>query len=264
MKIYAYVEKGVGKAECQDRVLAGDTILAGGFLIMEYTGEQNLLLAVADGVGGYQGAEKASLLAVDNIRVLNRRTDLIEEDIRMLMERTNGSIQNAGRNMPGCESMATTLTALVMNPEKAVVIHIGNCRLCSGKRYLQQFTKDHTEVAESVARGEMTEEEASTASNRNVITACLGGGNRSRFFEKLCVETNLDIPKQDENLILTSDGIHDYVDVSELEKLLFEGAADAKAVCEGIAKRARDNGSTDDISIVVVDRAGRYGETSKG
>lgn len=258
MKIYAYVEKGMGKAECQDRVLVGDTILAGGFLIMEYTGEQNLLLAVADGVGGYPGGEKASLLAVDSIRVLNRRTDLREEDIRGLMERTNGNIQNTGRNMPGYEGMATTLTALVMNPEKAVIIHIGNCRLCSGKLYLQQFTKDHTVVAEAVAMGRMTEEEALTAPNRNVISACLGR-NRDGHFEKLCVESRLDIPKQDENLILTSDGIHDYVDVSALEDMLSKGAADAKTVCEGIARLARENGSTDDISIVIADRVGRYG-----
>lgn len=256
MKIYAYVEKGMGKTECQDRVLVGDTILAGGFLTMEYTGEQNLLVAIADGVGGYQGGEKASLLAVDSIRVLNRRSSLIEEDIKALMERTNMQIKKTGQMNPGYESMATTLTALAMNQEKAIVIHIGNCRLCSGKRYLQPLTKDQTVVAEMVNRGEMTEEEALESPIRNQISACLGG-NREGLFEKIRVETQNNILEQDGNLILTCDGIHDYVNVEEMEDMLGEGT-DAQKVCKEIAGLARANGSTDDISIIIVDRLGKY------
>lgn len=256
MKIYAYVEKGMGKTECQDRVLVGDTILAGGFLTAEYTGEQNLLVAIADGVGGYQGGEKASLLAVDSIRVLNRRTSLIEEDIKALMRHTNEQIKNAGRMNPGCESMATTLTALAMNKEKAVVIHIGNCRLYSGKRFLQPLTKDQTVVADMVDRGEMTEEEAAVSPIRNQINACLGG-NMEGLFEKIRVETQNNISEQEGNLILTCDGIHDYVDVEILEDLLGKGT-NAKTVCEEIAGLAREKGSADDISIIITDRLGKY------
>lgn len=256
MKIYAYVEKGMGKTECQDRVLVGDTILAGGFLTAEYAGENNLLVAVADGVGGYPGGEKASLLAVDSIRVLNRRSNLIEEDIRGLMERTNMQIKKTGQMNPGYESMATTLTALAMNQEKAVVIHIGNCRLCSGKRYLQSLTKDQTVVAEMLSRGEMTEEEALVSPIRNQISACLGG-NREGLFDKLRVESNNGIIEQQDNLILTCDGIHDYVSDEELEDKLGEGT-NAQAVCKEIAELARAKGSTDDISIIIVDRLGKY------
>lgn len=256
MKIYAYVEKGIGKTECQDRVLVGDTILAGGFLTVDYTGDNNLLVAVADGVGGYRGGEKASLLAVDSIRVLNRRTSLIEEDIKGLMERTNMQIKKTGQMNPGYESMATTLTALVMNQEKAVVIHIGNCRLCSVKRYLQPLTKDQTVVAEMVSRGEMTPEEALESPIRNQISACLGG-NREGLFDKIRVEANNGILEQEGNLILTCDGIHDYVSEEELEDKLSEEKS-AQEICREIAQLARANGSTDDISIIMVDRLGKY------
>lgn len=256
MKIYAYVEKGMGKTECQDRVLVGDTILAGGFLTVEYTGEQNFLVAIADGVGGYPGGEKASLLAVDSIRVLNRRTALVEEDIRVLMKHTNEQIKNTGRMNPGCESMATTLTALAMNQEKAVVIHIGNCRLHCGKNFLQQLTKDQTAVAEMVSRGEMTEEEAAVSPIRNQISACLGG-NRDGLFEKIRVEAQNNILEENGNLILTCDGIHDYVNVEALEDILSKGTS-AQAVCEEIAGLARKNGSTDDISIIIADKLGKY------
>lgn len=256
MKIYAFVEKGMGKTECQDRVLVGDTILAGGFLESEYEGDGNLLVAVADGVGGYQGGERASLMAVDSIRVLNRRTNLIEEDIKGLLERTNAQIMKTGQMNPGYSSMATTLTALVMNREKAVSIHIGNCRLCSFKRYLQPITKDHTRVAEMVSRGEMTEEEALTSPIRNQISACFGG-NREGLFDKLQVEVQEGMTEQDNNLILTCDGIHDYVSEEDLEDILSENSKAAE-VCKKIAGLARSKGSTDDISIIIIDRLGKY------
>lgn len=256
MKIYGYVEKGMGKTECQDRVLIGDTILAGGFLSADYEGDGNLLVAVADGVGGNPGGERASLLAVDSIRVLNRRTNLVEEDVKQLLSYTNGQILRAGQLTPGMKQMATTLTAFVMNQEKALSIHIGNCRLCTYKKYLKALTKDQTEVADMVSRGELTREEALVSPIRNQINACLGGG-REEYFQALQIETQDSVSAQESNLLLTCDGIHDYVGEEELEMLLLS-AGEAQTVCRSMAETARKNGSLDDISIILVDRMGRY------
>lgn len=256
MKIYGYVEKGLGKIECQDRVLIGDTILAGGFLTYDSEALPNLLVAVADGVGGYAGGEKASLLAVDSIRVLNRRSNLVESDVRSLVEFTNAQIKRTAQMNPELSNMATTLTAVVMNHEKALTIHVGNCRLCSYKKYLQPITKDQTVVAEMVSRGELTREEAKVSPLRNQISACMGGG-ADRYFASLLVEAQEKIATQESNLILTSDGVHDYVDEEHLEELL-GSCEDAYKLCKQIVAKARENGSTDDISIVIVDRLGRF------
>jgi len=256
MKIYGYVEKGVGKTECQDRVLIGDTILAGGFLAYDSEELPNLLVAVADGVGGYAGGEKASLLVVDSIRVLNRRTNLVESDVRSLMEFTNEQIKRTAMANGELSNMATTLTALVMNGEKALSIHIGNCKLCSYKKYLQPITKDQTVVADMVSRGEMSKEEARVSPLRNQINACFGGGSDD-YFASLLVSSEEKIVTQESNLILTSDGIHDYVEEEELEEMLAKGE-DVYQLCKEIVQKARENGSTDDISIIMVDRLGKY------
>ena len=139
MKIYAYVERGLGKAECQDRVVVGDTILAGGFHSIEREELNNLLVAVADGVGGYPGGERASLIAADGIRTLNRWSNLTEADVRALIENINHQILATGQAIAGFGNMATTLTALVMSQNTALSAHIGNCRLCSYKKYLQSI-----------------------------------------------------------------------------------------------------------------------------
>lgn len=262
MKIYAYVEKGYGKSECQDRVLIGDTILAGGFLAYDTESQElpNLLVAVADGVGGNAGGEKASLLAVDSIRLLNRRGNLVVEDVRSLIQYTNQQIKQAGQMNPGIKNMATTLTALVMNQEKALTVHIGNCRLSSHKKYLQPLTKDQTVVAGMVSRGEMTKEEAQISPLRNQICACLGGGDED-YFEPLQIELQEKILNQESNLILTSDGIHDYIEEDELETEL-GASGEIYELCKRIVKKARENGSTDDISLIIVDRLQKYEKES--
>ena len=64
---------------------------------------------------------------------------------------------------------------------------------------------------------------------------------------------------QESNLILTSDGIHDYLEAEAMEVAL-AAECDAETVCRNIARLARVNGSTDDISIIIVDRLEKYQE----
>lgn len=255
IKIYGYVEKGLGKVECQDRVLIGDTMLAGGFLEASWEDMKNMVVAVADGVGGYPGGEIASLMAVDGIRMLNRRMSLDTEGITELAKNVNRGILQYGRQNPMLERMATTLTALVMNGDKAISIHIGNCRLCTFRKYLQQITKDQTVVEDMISRGEISREQAKSSEIRNQINACLGG-NKEEYIQELRV-TEEGFATKDSNIILTSDGIHDYMDEEELEEKLIS-ETEPKKLCEEIARRARENGSEDDISIVIIDRMGKY------
>ena len=255
MKIYGYVEKGLGKTECQDRVLIGDTMLAGGFLETTLEDMKNVVVAVADGVGGDPGGEIASHMAVDGMRVLNRRSSLEIDGIRELVRWVNNNILQYGKQNPAFQYMGTTLTLLVMDGEKDVVVHVGNCRLYTIKRYLRQISRDQTVVEDLIRRGEMTREEAKDSDLRNQIRACLGGGSE-KYLQELCV-TEEDLATKENNIILTSDGIHDYIEGEELEeKLLSE--MDPKKLCEEIAKRARENGSNDDISIVIIDRMEKY------
>ena len=256
MKIYGYVEKGIGKSECQDRVLVGDTILAGGFLQVDRETLDNLLIAVADGVGGYTGGELAALMAVNGIRGLNRRQYLAEDDVRMLVKNTHMNIMKTGSELPGMLGMATTLTAFISGKETALSVHIGNCRLWTLRKYIAQITVDQTEVADMVRNGELTPEEAQNHPRRNIITACLGG-NEEAHIESLEIVNEEKIGQQQSNIIITSDGIHDYMTDIELESILLE-EKDAYRVCRNIAKRAREGGSADDISIVIADRMGIY------
>ena len=57
---------------------------------------------------------------------------------------------------------------------------------------------------------------------------------------------------QCKRILLSSDGIHEYVSTDELEDFILGDIN--KETMQKIADKARDNGSEDDKTIVVIDR----------
>lgn len=256
MKLYGLVERGIGKKESEDRVLIGDTILAGGYFEMEQENDLATLMAVADGVGGNKAGETAATMAVDGIRLLNRKDTLEAPDIIQLMTKLNDNILTASAQNSDLYRMATTLSGVVLLDNQGILFHVGNTRVYTYAGYLQQKTVDHTTANMLYHIGLITKEEADNYENKNEIDACLGGGNQE-YARKLIVEARNDIVANNTNLILTSDGIHDYVGIDQMEELLSVNG-NAKQIMESIAKAARDNGSEDDISLIIFDRKGLY------
>ena len=113
--------------------------------------------------------------------------------------------------------------------------------------YLKQFTKDQTTYQWLLDRGQI--EEADIC-NKNEITYCLGGGNL-KYATGICVN-EYSLLNQCKRILLSSDGIHEYVSTDELEDFILGDIN--KETMQKIADKARDNGSEDDKTIVVIDR----------
>ncbi len=124
------------------------------------------LLAVADGMGGHQGGEVASTMAIQAlVRLLSpkgtqavaqvtqgRRTSIVEEVVRQV----NAEVHQAS-NRPETRGMGTTLTAAIMIGPSLIIGHVGDSRLYLMRNgQLQQLSPDHSWVAEEVARGAIT------------------------------------------------------------------------------------------------------------
>ena len=252
MKIYGYVDRGPNKIECEDRVLIGDNILADGYLEKEVDKNQNILIAVADGVGGNKGGACASSMAIDGIRILNRRESLVVPDIKIAIENINNNILNSSIQTPSLSNMATTLSGLVMNEHNTVLFHVGNTRIYTYKQpYLRKRTQDNTTINTLLQSGSITPEEANSSSIKNELDACLGGGN-TRYASKLLVEDGERITNNADLILLCSDGVHDFIPLEQLEQLLGKKKS-AKEICIDVVLKARENGSKDDISIIIYD-----------
>jgi protein phosphatase len=237
-----YISTHVGKHHVvsEDAVLVGTNIVsdAAEILAIPNTG----FLCVADGVGGNQGGAEAShfvLEALAEVGAIHQSMDLKDR-----MAQINEELLATAAGIPGKENMATTLTGFYISDENFYLIHIGNTRayIKQGK-YLKQVTSDHTTYQWLCSIGQY---EAAETCNKNEITNCFGGNNPS-LLSKLVVSDFQPFSLA----VLTSDGVHEYVDIDTLEEIL-DGEGNYADKCEKIVQRAVDAGSEDDMTVVVI------------
>lgn len=217
---------------------------------------------LADGMGGYNGGEVASALAVTllsaglqsglpALRQAQGAGDDALADIALLLRQQidNANIQIFRKSItqPELAGMGTTLLALVFCDKQAVVAHIGDSRLyCLNGQRLRQLTYDHTVLQARIDSGEITPEQAKRVPHKGMLTRALG--------VEAAVETELrgiDVAAGD-IFLLCSDGLSDMLEGKEIQQVLSEAGSDLQATAQRLVKMANDNGGFDNISVVLV------------
>jgi protein phosphatase len=205
------------------------------------------LFVVADGMGGHRGGNVASAMATEKLGEADLRgdgalrtlVDQIKEANRIVLERGQ-----ADRELRG---MGTTVTAVLLDGEKAHVAHVGDSRaylMRSGA--FQQLTEDHTLVQRMVREGKLTPEQAVHHPQRSIITRALG------VEEELPVD-ELTLTVQDgDRLLLATDGLTAMVDDVDIKAIL-EAEADPQTACDRLVEAANRGGGDDNITVVVLD-----------
>lgn len=237
-----YVATRVGKhhEESEDTVLVGEIILSD---------EEDTLpipkdgfICVADGVGGNYGGACASLFVLKNILEIASPSDI--DILRSELVRINDILIREGQINAELSSMATTMTGVLLRENERFLVHIGNTRAYIKQgRYLKQITQDHTVYNWLQKTGRFEEAEAC---NKNEITNCFGGGNAS-LLSKLYVTEIGDFTQ----LLLTSDGVHEYVDIDLFEDILNDDSS-GEDKCNSILDAALAAGSDDDMTAILV------------
>ncbi|MGH2693077.1 MAG: Stp1/IreP family PP2C-type Ser/Thr phosphatase [Actinomycetota bacterium] len=211
-----------------------------------YTAKEPLF-AVADGMGGHQGGEVASSLALE---VLTNGNGTLEKLVR---EANDQVFQRAAQD-PGLSGMGTTLTALRADGDVLRLAHVGDSRaymLRDGR--LQRLTKDHTVVERLVDEGKLTAQEAEIHPQRNILTRALG------VDEALQVDQGAIEPRPGDRLLLCSDGLHGMVDEERIAHILAENA-DPQAAADSLVGAANEAGGQDNITAIVIDVLKEEGE----
>ena len=245
MKVCLSVEIGNGKSECEDTAIFNSNLVNN--QMMSIDNEALRCVGVADGVGGNAGGRIASRYIAHQFC----QTDfdhMTECDIRQFVDKVNAELINQAATIPEKSEMATTLTCVVATDDGYYLVHAGNTRLYVMQgAYLKQWTNDHTTYEWLMACGQY---EAAEQCNKSEINCCIGGGNL-RYANRLVVEKLFD--DCPDTLVLTSDGIHEYVDIDSIENALATTESDCEAA-KTITGMAITNGSTDDKTIVIVRR----------
>lgn len=214
------------------------------------------MVIVADGMGGYNAGEVASVMLV---QILNRelRNRLIAagpradvEQVRELLttsvERANTAIYQAARAHAHYAGMGTTLVIGLFGADRVVVGHIGDSRaylLREGS--FSRLTRDHTWLQEQMDKGEMTPQEAKRSGMRSLLTRAVGVDPRVRL------EVNEFPVKAGDLFLFCSDGLTDSIDDPELAVLLRDPSPLPK-LAERLVQQANALGGRDNISALLV------------
>ena len=216
------------------------------------------LFIVADGMGGHAAGEVASEIAVDTVSNMYYQDDSEEVGVSLLraIRRANASIhQRAAENMLRT-GMGTTCVAAVLRGNIAYIANVGDSRayLLRGNQVVQ-ITRDHSWVAEQVRAGLLTEDQARTHTQRNVITRCLGTQ----------AEVDIDVFHEELNegdsFVLCTDGLSGLVSDEELLRIV-EQFVPQESVYH-LVERANENGGPDNITAIVA-RVQEVGEETPG
>jgi protein phosphatase len=206
-----------------------------------------LLLAVADGMGGYQRGEVASEMAIAAFRERFESADtqdivlMLKQAFRQANERiyANGSASGE-HNM-----MGTTLVAGIVRDMDIAIGNVGDSRAYLVRaKSLTQVTNDHSLVAEQVAMGVMTQAEARESQHKNIVTRALG--HRQRVEVDVFEITLL----PEDRLLFSTDGLHDYLEDNEIVDILLTMPPENAA--REMVDRALRAGSTDNVSALCV------------
>ena len=204
------------------------------------------LFIVADGMGGHAAGEVASEIAVDTVSnaYYQDENDDVQTSLLQSIRRANAAIhQRAAENMLR-SGMGTTCVAAVLRGNLAYIANIGDSRAYFvRKARIYQISQDHSWVAEQVRAGLLTEEQARTHAQRNVITRSLG--------TQPDVEIDLfrEVLEEGDTLVLCSDGLSGLVNDEELLRTIDQFVPQESVY--HLVERANENGGPDNITAIV-------------
>jgi serine/threonine protein phosphatase PrpC len=221
------------------------TINQDSFLVLDDRG----LYAVADGMGGHQGGEVASTLAVEALRAtfVGGTSDALAEAI----EEANLRIHERGEADPELQGMGTTVVAVaVVEDDDGGSLLIANVGDSRGYLFrdgdLTQLTEDHSMVADLVREGRITEAEAEVHPQRNIVTRVLG------VYDQVDIDLwPVDVVRGD-RLLLCSDGLFNEVAADQTASVL-RRLSDPQEAADELVRLANEGGGRDNITVLVVD-----------
>ena len=214
------------------------------------------LFVVADGMGGHAGGDVASSLAVHRLKELDHPFDSTTEAalaLRTAIADTAAELIDTVAARPELAGMGTTVSAVVMVDDYAVIAHIGDSRvylLRDGA--LTQITTDHTFVQRLVDSGRITPEEARYHPRRSVLMRVLGDMSADPEIDTFIMATH-----PGDRWLLCSDGLCGVVDDAHTAKTLAQGLAPGRTA-DMLLKQALDGGAPDNVTIVLVDVGGNH------
>lgn len=241
-RIHSISDKGACRPNNEDNFKHGDGF--NGDLIW---------LAIADGMGGHLAGEVASQILVDEIESsINSVENPKNIDwlcwLEVEINRANNKILFSSQKNPELKGMGTTGVVVIIYANVCYLGWVGDsrCYLYKPKdNQLSQLTVDHTMVQALLDKGAISQKEADSSNNKNMLSKAIG------------VRKGVDVDVKSlpihnsASLLLSTDGLHDSLSSQELSGFMLS-LSSGDDVCQKMVAQAIKNGSKDNITLVSI------------
>ena len=225
--------------------------------------DEQMLYAVADGMGGHLGGDIASKLAAQTIDAviteLETDPDMTLQEggvvvkpgeyqsyLRYAIRLASKNIFEKADEEVSLRGMGTTTVALLLRNKKAYIANVGDSRVyrVRGEKIVQ-ITKDHSLVAEQMRAGIISEDDARIHRFKNIITRSVG------FQEDVEADVDIRVIRNGDKFLLCSDGLSNMLRDEDIRDVVINN--DVEQSCRTLIDLANERGGDDNITVVIVE-----------
>lgn len=277
MKYIKNTDRGVIREENQDRadIFENDDVI---------------VAVLCDGMGGHFGGSLASSITINTFK---QRMSFISKNEDEIYDWFKETIKNAKQNMIqeagddiNKKDMGTTVTSAIIFKEtkNIVIFNIGDSRTYLFNGVLKQITIDHNLMNYYIQKENMSEFEASKIPGAHALTSALGPSKQTNieafmidseslitsikskesksksWFKKSKKEkediTNNNVDTSENQkiyLILTSDGIHDFITKPHFESIIANPLTSIEEKTNELISAGIKGSSTDNLTCIIVE-----------
>jgi protein phosphatase len=203
------------------------------------------VFAVADGMGGHDAGALASAVVIDSLSKIAEPVsiaDLLTQCRETLADANDRLLEIVDQRGGGV--IGATVAALLAWEGYYACVWSGDSRIYLIRRgRIQQLTRDHTEVAELIAEGVLTAEEALTWPRRNVITRAVG------VYHEVELEIVQGVLEKGDLFVICSDGLTTHVADAEILECARRIAP--QGACDRLVALTMERGAIDNVTVVI-------------
>ena len=210
------------------------------------------LYIVADGMGGYNGGDIASSLAVtaakeyieENFIKIEHNKEEIQKLIRNAIEYANMIVYEKSQEKKELEGMGTTIEIVLAYNNRVYIGHIGDSRIYRiRKNFMRKLTVDDSYVQKLVKDGTITKEQAINHPKKNMLTKALGC---TAFVEPVVSVKGF---LKNDIIVITSDGLTNMVNEDKIFEIV---TTNKENPADELIEKANEAGGIDNITVVIV------------
>lgn len=204
------------------------------------------LYAVADGMGGHQGGDIASLMAIEGVKALLIEKIPSEKRINAAFQSVTKAIYERQKQDSHLSGMGTTLTLLWETKEQLYLGHVGDSRAYRLREgLLLQQSEDHSLVGDLLRRGLIDAQAARHYPYRNIVTRAIGTE------DSVQCDTAVFDKKLADRWLLCSDGLSEHLSPEEIFDCMMAENLDQAA--DLMLTKALDAGGRDNITVILLE-----------